>query len=53
MHKEKKSRYSIMISFFFVPETLINDYTFVPANNPAKVRHGAGLCFSLRIISML
>ena len=23
-----------------LPETLINDYTFVPANNPANVRHG-------------
>ena len=23
-----------------LPETLLNDYTFVPANNPANVRHG-------------
>ena len=23
-----------------LPENLINDYTFVPANNPANVRHG-------------
>ena len=29
-----------------VPETLINDYTFVPANNPANIRHGGvGLFF--------
>ena len=29
-----------------LPETLINDYTFVPANNPANVRHGGvGLFF--------
>ena len=29
-----------------LPETLINDYTFVPANNPANVRHGGiGLLF--------
>ena len=36
-----------------LPETLINDYTFVPANNPANVRHGGvGLFFknSLPII---
>ena len=30
-----------------LPETLINDYTFVPANNPANVRHGGvGLFFN-------
>ena len=23
-----------------LPETLLNDYPFVPANNPANVRHG-------------
>ena len=29
-----------------LPETLINDYTFVSANNPANVRHGGvGLFF--------
>ena len=29
-----------------LPETLLNDYTFVPANNPANVRHGGvGLFF--------
>ena len=29
-----------------VPETLINDYTFVPANNPSNFRHGGvGLFF--------
>ena len=29
-----------------LPETLINDYTFVPANNPANIRHGGvGLFF--------
>ena len=29
-----------------LPETLINDYTFVPANNPSNVRHGGvGLFF--------
>ena len=29
-----------------LPETLINDYTFVPDNNPANVRHGGvGLFF--------
>ena len=29
-----------------IPETLINDYTFVPANNPSNVRHGGvGLFF--------
>ena len=36
-----------------LPETLINDYTFVPANNPANGRHGGvGLFFknSLPII---
>ena len=27
-----------------LPETLLNDYTFVPANNPANTRHsGVGL----------
>ena len=29
-----------------LPETLLDDYTFVPANNPANVRHGGvGLFF--------
>ena len=29
-----------------LPETLLDDYTFLPANNPANVRHGrAGLLF--------
>ena len=29
-----------------LPETLINNYTFVPANNPSNVRHGGiGLSF--------
>ena len=31
-----------------LPETLINHYTFVPANNPANVRHGGvGLFFKI------
>ena len=25
-----------------LPEALLNDYTFVPANNPANTRHGGG-----------
>ena len=35
-----------------LPETLINDYTFVSANNQANVRHG-GVGFSLRILFLL
>ena len=25
---------------YILPETLLNEYTFVPANNPANTRHG-------------
>ena len=28
-----------------LPQTLIDDYTFVPANNPANVRHGGVVLF--------